>query len=198
MPRAIGKCLTRSRTSTSGSRSARRRRRRSLARRVTAGARRSAGLAGAQLRASTRSPRARAAEQARDAVARVRRRPARARARRAGGALAHVRAARVEEQPLGQLDQARRAPGDRRRASLAARARRGAGSSRSRPHVYGCSGAANSVVGRRALDDPPGVHHGHVVGHLGDDPEVVGDDARPPCRARAAAARSARGSAPAP
>ena len=44
-----------------------------------------------------------------------------------------------------------------------------------RPWVYGCSGSRNSVPGVALLDDLPGVHHRHPLGHLGHDAEVVGD-----------------------
>ena len=46
----------------------------------------------------------------------------------------------------------------------------------SRPRVYGCCGSRNRSPHRRLLDDPPGVHHGDAVGHLGDDAEVVRDE----------------------
>ena len=42
----------------------------------------------------------------------------------------------------------------------------------SSPHVYGCSGVAK-IASFGVLDDPPGVHHRDLVGHLGDDPQVV-------------------------
>ena len=61
------------------------------------------------------------------------------------------------------------------------------------------------VLGRRedrlrvgVLDDPPGVHHGDVVGHLGDDAEVVGDHHDRRVELAAQALDAARGSAPGP
>ena len=42
--------------------------------------------------------------------------------------------------------------------------------------MYGCSGAAKIASVERVLDDPAGVHDRDLVGDLGDDAEVVGDD----------------------
>jgi hypothetical protein len=33
-----------------------------------------------------------------------------------------------------------------------------------------------NVLGRAAFDNLPGIHHGHPVTHLGDNPEVMGDE----------------------
>ena len=48
------------------------------------------------------------------------------------------------------------------------------------------------LVERALLDDPPGVHHEHAVGDVGDDAEVVGDQDDRRRRSRRAAARSSR------
>ena len=48
------------------------------------------------------------------------------------------------------------------------------GIERSSPQVYGCSGASK-IASFGVLDDPPGVHHRDLVGHLGHHAEVVGD-----------------------
>ena len=37
-------------------------------------------------------------------------------------------------------------------------------------------GIDEQVVHIGALDDPAGIHHQHLVGDLGDDAEVVGND----------------------
>jgi hypothetical protein len=37
-------------------------------------------------------------------------------------------------------------------------------------------GVFQHLVGRSLFDDPAGVHHGHPVGHLPGDPDVVGDE----------------------
>ena len=46
----------------------------------------------------------------------------------------------------------------------------------SRPSVYGISGCAKMSLRRARLDDAAAVHDGDLVGDVGDDAEVVGDD----------------------
>ena len=41
--------------------------------------------------------------------------------------------------------------------------------------MYGCSGAVEDRLAAAPLDDPAGVHHGDLVGRLGDHAEVVRD-----------------------
>ncbi len=85
-----------------------------------------------------------------------------------------VGAARVEVTARRTVDQARWRARDRHELLLARTAQR-----RDRveqaPRVR-VLWAGEQQLGRRGLDDPPGVHHGDVVGHLGDDAEVVRDD----------------------
>ncbi len=45
----------------------------------------------------------------------------------------------------------------------------------SRPTVYGCCGVVEQRTHRRLLDDAAGIHHHHLVGHFGDDAQVVRD-----------------------
>ena len=49
---------------------------------------------------------------------------------------------------------------------------------------------------RRLLDDLAGVHHQHLVGHLGDDAEIVGDDQDRHAEPALQVAAAGRGSAP--
>ena len=71
------------------------------------------------------------------------------------------------------VDQRRRAAGDRDELLVARRVQ-----ARDRPQQaprVGVLGRGEDRLLVGVLDDPPGVHHGDVVGDLGDDAEVVGD-----------------------
>ena len=105
-----------------------------------------------------------------------------------------ARAARLERAAAGVARQVRRQPRDdaQRRACAPLEAR----DAREQPAVYGCAGALNSVVGRRGLDDAPGVHDQHAVGHARDDAQVVGDEHDARARLALQLAGSAPGSAP--
>ena len=85
-----------------------------------------------------------------------------------------VGAARVEVAARRAVDQARRRARDRHELLLA-RAVERRDRLQQAPRV-GVLGAGEQQLGRGRLDDPPGVHHRDVVGHLGDHAEVVGDD----------------------
>ncbi len=159
-----GKCFTRSRTSTSASAHA------GSSSSCTALARLLRGPPGVQF---TPDALARLAlEQARDAMGRVVGQRLELRID-AAMAFAHVRAAGVEGAASGQRDQARRQAGDRDQR-LVARAVQPRDRPQQAPGV-GMLGRAEDLVRRRGLDDPARVHHHDLVGHLGDHPEVVGD-----------------------
>ena len=142
-PRDSGKCLTRSRISTRLSGRAHRRAARPR-RAPPRGACRRAARATA--RAAARSPagmRPRAGARPAPLERRLDRR----------GGWAHVRAARMKRAAGRQVDEARRLPRDRH--ELAARSRSSVGIDPSRPHVYGCSGAAKRrAVGPRSTIRP--------------------------------------------
>ena len=42
--------------------------------------------------------------------------------------------------------------------------------------VYSCRGRCNTANARALLDELPGLHHGHMVGGVLDDADVVGDE----------------------
>ena len=71
------------------------------------------------------------------------------------------------------------------------------GSAPSSASVYGCSGRSKRSSTERLLDDLAGVHHGDVVGGLGDDAHVVGDQDHRHLVLDRAAPRAGRGSGPA-
>ena len=70
------------------------------------------------------------------------------------------------------------------------------GSSAAAPGCTGCCGRVEDVVDRPLLDHPAEVHHHHVVGHLGDHAQIVGDQHDGHAVFAAAAGAAARGSAP--
>ena len=64
----------------------------------------------------------------------------------------------------------------------------------SRPSVYGCSRTPQHVGNAAIFDDPSGVHHRHLVGDLGRDAKIVGDEDHP----HAELALQARAASPEP
>ena len=167
IPRVIGKCLTRSRTSISASLGAT-----VSALRLDAARARPPGPCPARSSAQS-CRRVVGLEQAGDEVAvlvgdRLELRldlPV---------ALAHVRTARMEGAAAGKGDQARRPTGDRHQR-LVARAVEPGDRPQQAPGVRVLRAHAKIVVGRRLLDDLAGIHHGDLVGVLGDDAEIVRD-----------------------
>ena len=93
-------------------------------------------------------------------------------ARRFDAALDRLRAPRLKRAPRRRGDQAGRLTRNRREPDpLQIRAWEGAEESAR----VGMVGRSEQLLARRDLHGSPGVHHDHVVGHLGDDPEVVRD-----------------------
>ena len=171
MPLVSGKCLTRSRTSTSGSADG------ALTRLPPRGRRRRAPPR-APCRPAARPTacwRTSGVEQAGDA--RGRGRPATG---SSGGSM-RLCASRTygqrgwKEHPPGRCDQRRRAPGDRHEL-LVARRVQPRDRAQQPPRVRVLRARVEDAHLVRALDDPAGVHDGDVVGHLGHHAEVVGDD----------------------
>ena len=108
----------------------------------------------------------------------------RAAARRVGQPVERVRAARMERAAARRADQARRRPG------IGSQRARGAASTRDRrEQAPGVRVLGRSRIGRRRplLDDPARVHDGDLVGRLGDDAQVVGDEDDRRAELRAAA-----------
>ena len=108
-------------------------------------------------------------------------------------ALEGLAAARVERAAGRAARSGSAAARDRREPLAACRPR--TGSEPAGPRVYGWCGPQNSVAPAAVSIARPGVHHQHVVGHLRDDAEVVGDQhdrrAELPLHPAAAARRSA-------
>ena len=104
-----------------------------------------------------------------------RRRRRRSAARPSGTARRRAGSGRRRRTSAGPSRSAGRLPGDRRQRPLATCGRRGAGSDRRRPSVYGCCGLREDGGGIALLDDLARVHHPDPVAHRPDDAEVVGD-----------------------
>ena len=82
-------------------------------------------------------------------------------------------AARMEAAAVRQRE---RRPAPSPRSPAAARGSpRSSGCCRAGPACRGAAGRRRSPSPERALDDPAGVHHRHLVGHLGDHAEIVRD-----------------------
>ena len=155
IPRVIGKCLTRSRTSTSGSLMP-------APLELDAVAR---GLPGQLARPQLRPdlPARPAVEQAGDPMAGLVRQRLELRARRARCRSRTYGQRGWNEQPLGRVIRLGGRPGDRDRAARRAGGR-GAGSTAAGPRCRGARARRRSSSVGRLLDDPARVHHGDLVG----------------------------------
>ena len=115
------------------------------------------------------------------------------RARPSARSVERIAAAQVEATAAGRVQERRRRAGDRLQlGAVRGQPRKRAEQS---PGVRVLGLVEDLRVGA-LLGRPGGVHHEHVVGRLGDDAEVVGDQDDRRCRSRAGARSSASGSAP--
>ncbi len=85
-----------------------------------------------------------------------------------------IRTARVKVAARGPVDEARRRTRDRHQLFLARAVE--ARDRLQQPPRVGVLRRSEQLLGGGRLDDPAGVHHGDVVGHLRDHTEVVSDD----------------------
>ena len=90
------------------------------------------------------------------------------------GHLVAVGAARVERAAGRRVEQARRVAGDRDQAGLGVAGH--VGHAREQAPRVGHLRVDQDLLAGAVLDHASGVHHQDVVGHLGDDPQVVRDD----------------------